>query len=535
MTFPLPPLTTLIFLPLLGALLTLLVSHPNAAQQAYNAKRTALFVSVVTLLLAAYVGWHFNPAQGGYQLMERKPWVPSFGLTYLLGVDGISLPLMLLTALLTPLCLLASWNLTDRPKYFFASFLALEAAVMGVFAALDFILFYVFWEAMLIPMFLIIGIWGGEKRVYAALKFFLYTFVGSVLMLVAILYLYAQAGTFDIPALTAALRENPALMSPLAAQLVFLAFFAAFAVKVPMWPFHTWLPDAHVQAPTAGSVILAGVLLKMGAYGFLRFSLPMLPEASAHFAPFIFVLSAIAVVYAALVAYAQTDIKKMIAYSSVSHMGLVTLALFAAPLGGGETALHGGLLVMLNHGIVSAGLFLAIGVVYERLHTRDLTKFGGLVVYMPRYAFVLMTLTLAAVALPGTNGFVGEFLSLAGSFPAAPVATAVATTGVIFGALYMLWLYRKMVFGTPSAFVEKHKRDLPDLGWRESLIFAPLIILVPLLGILPGLAMDMWRAPVEAMDMWRAPVEAMVATEHVTPTVIPAQAGTQSDGGGVHE
>ncbi|MFZ2587646.1 MAG: NADH-quinone oxidoreductase subunit M [Alphaproteobacteria bacterium] len=513
-------LTLLILTPLLGGVLTLFSRG--------GAKHVALAVSIITLALAAYMGWHFNPAQAGYQFAASHAWLPAWGLTYTVGVDGISLPLMLLTALLTPLCLLASWKVESKPHQFFSAFLALEAAVLGVFCALDFILFYVFWEAMLIPMFLIIGVWGGENRVYAALKFFLYTFVGSVLMLVAILYLYAKTGTFDVALITSALHTNPALITPLAGQLIFLAFFAAFAVKIPMWPVHTWLPDAHVQAPTAGSVILAGVLLKMGAYGFLRFSLPMLPEASHTFAPMIFTLSAVAVVYAALVAYAQTDIKKMIAYSSVSHMGLVTLAMFS----GTETGFHGSLLVMLNHGIVSAGLFLAIGVIYERLHTRDLTKFGGLVQYMPQYAFVMMTLTLAAVALPGTNSFVGEFLGLAGSFPTAPLATAIATTGVIFGALYMLWLYRNMFFGEPSKFVKDHllpKSNTPtlqhsniDLSLREWTIFLPLLILIPLLGILPNLAMDMWREPVKILAATAAsaipPVPVVVLVEQPAAT-----------------
>jgi NADH-quinone oxidoreductase subunit M len=496
-------LTLIIFLPLFGAVATYVARQP---------KYVALGTSLVTLALSLRALVAFNGELFGYQLVEHAPWLPAFGISYHLGVDGISLPFILLTTLLTPLCLLASWHVEKKTAGFFAAFLALESFVIGVFSSLDFVLFYVFWEAMLIPMFLIIGIWGGENRVYAALKFFLYTFLGSVLMLVAGLYLYAHAGTFDIPGLTAALAKG-SLVSPLAARLLFLAFFAAFAVKVPMWPVHTWLPDAHVQAPTAGSVILAGVLLKMGAYGFLRMSLPFFPEASAYFAPFIWTLSAVAVIYGALAAYAQTDIKKLIAYSSVSHMGLVTLAMFA----GSETALHGALLVMVNHGIVSAGLFLAVGVVYDRLHTRDLPKYGGLVQLMPQYAFVMMVLTLAAVALPGTNSFVGEFLGLAGSWSAAPVYTAFATTGVVFGALYMLWLYRKMVFGVPSRFIAAHKADLPDLTAREWTIFLPLLALIPLLGLQPSLAMDLWRMPVTELSAAYAPALSAKASAKAEP------------------
>jgi NADH-quinone oxidoreductase subunit M len=387
-----------------------------------------------------------------------------------------------------------------------ASLLALSGLVNGVFCANDFILFYVFFEASLIPLYILIGKWGGQNRVYAALKFFLYTFAGSVLMLVAGLWLGVQAGTFNFTA-----WGPVAHALPLATQLLlFGAFFAAFAVKIPMWPVHTWLPDAHVQAPTAGSVILAGVLLKLGAYGLLRFNLPLFPLATEVLAPAIFWLAAIAVVYAALVAWVQTDVKKLIAYSSVSHMGIVTLGLFSQT----EAGLHGALLVMINHGIISAGLFLAIGVVYERLHTREVKKLGGLASLMPGFAFTLMMLTLAAVALPGTNGFVGEFLGLAGSFPIAPWATAVATTGVIFGAMYMLMFTRAMLFDEPSTYVREHRAAATDLSVREWLVFLPLLVLIPLLGIKPGLAMDLWRAPVAALE--RAPV-------NPTPLVLPTQ------------
>lgn len=487
-------LSALIFVPLLAAGILMLV--PQKAS-----RWVALILSLAPLKYAALALYFFNPAQPGLQFTETHTWLPALNIVYALGVDGLSLPLIALNALLTPLCILASWHHEKNPRAFFAAFLALEGFVNGVFAAQDFILFYVLWEAMLIPMFLIIGLWGGENRVYATLKFFLYTFLGSILMLVAGLWMYHVSGTFSMPLWAAT-------DFPLGAQnLLFLAFFAAFAVKIPMFPFHTWLPDAHVQAPTAGSVILAGILLKMGGYGFLRFSLPMLPDASALFAPYIFILSAVAVVYAALVAYAQTDIKKLIAYSSVSHMGLVTLGIFS----GTETGLHGAMLVMLNHGIVSAGLFLMVGIIYTRLHTRELANFGGLAGPMPAYAFTAMVLTLAAVALPGTNSFVGEFLALAGAFPTAPIATIVATTGVIFGALYMLHLYRGMFFNTPSSFVKEHS-PLKDLSAREWTVFLPLLILIPVLGVKPALVTTLWEEPVKALSIRYLP--------HLQPPVI---------------
>jgi NADH-quinone oxidoreductase subunit M len=515
-------LSALIFVPLLAALIVMLVPHKAA-------KWVALILSLAPLKYTALALYFFNPVQPGLQFIESHPWLPSLNITYALGMDGLSLPLLALNCLLTPICILASWNMGaaptshqspvtshQPPRAFLASLLALEGAVNGVFVAQDFILFYLMWEAMLIPMFFIIGLWGGENRVYATIKFFLYTFLGSVLMLVAGLYMYHVSGTFSLPLWAQ-------FDFPLGAQnLLFLAFFAAFAVKIPMFPFHTWLPDAHVQAPTAGSVVLAGILLKMGGYGFLRFNLPMLPDASAYFAPAIFTLSAVAVVYAALVAYAQTDIKKMIAYSSVSHMGLVTLGIFS----GTETGLHGAMLVMLNHGIVSAGLFLMVGVIYARLHTRELSHFGGLAHVMPAYAFVSMVLMLAAVALPGTNSFIGEFLSLAGSYPIAPLATIAATTGVIFGALYMLHLYRGMFFNTPSQYVKDHlktpepqtsKTRLPDgdLSLREWSYFLPLLLLIPLLGLQPNLAMNLWTQPVQALSQRYLP-------HLLPPIVIPA-------------
>lgn len=482
-----PILSILTFLPILGALVVLLVKSQDEAVQNRNARHVALWISLGNLLLAGVMLSSFSISTSTMQMVEQHAWLPAFNINYHLGVDGISVLFVVLTALLTPICIAVSWNsITSRVKQYLAAFLALEGCVIGVFCALDFVLFYVFWEAMLIPMFLIIGIWGGENRVYATLKFFLYTFAGSVLMLVAMLYLYnASGGSFDIQNLAGlelALLEQ---------KWLWLALFAAFAVKVPMWPFHTWLPDAHVQAPTAGSVILAGILLKMGAYGFLRFSIPILPDASEFFTPLIYTLSVVGIIYAALVAFVQTDVKKMIAYSSVSHMGFVTLGIFAAT----EDAVSGAIMQMVNHGIVSSALFMLVGVVYDRLHTRDLAKFGGLVQPMPIFAAVMMIFTLASVALPGTNSFVGEFLILSGSYKVAQWPTVLATIGVVLGALYMLWLYRKMVMGVPQAQVAK----LTDMTTRERMMFVPLIILVFYLGLVPNPTLKLMQPSVEKL------------------------------------
>ncbi len=477
-------LSSLILLPITTALLVLLAPRGLA-------KQLALLGALGTLALCGPLYMGFHPNTAGLQFTESYSWLPSLGVNFTLGIDGIALALLLLNNLLTPLVVLASWKEARNTPAFMACLLGLAGLVNGVFAATDFILFYVFFEASLIPLYLLIGLWGGKERVYAALKFFLYTFAGSVLMLVAGLYLGTQAGTFDFT------QWGPTAQAlPLGMQVVlFLAFLAAFAVKIPMWPVHTWLPDAHVQAPTAGSVILAGVLLKLGAYGLLRFNLPLFPEAVTLLAPYLMWAGAIAVVYAALVAWVQTDVKKLIAYSSVSHMGLVTMGLFSDT----ETGLHGALLIMVNHGIVSAGLFLVIGIMYERLHTREMKNLGGLAALMPGYAFALVVLMLAAVALPGTNGFVGEFLGLAGSFAAAPWATALATTGVVFGAVYMLVFTRSLLFQAPSRFVMEHKAACTDMNPREWLVLLPLLLFIPLLGIKPHLAMDLWRAPVAAL------------------------------------
>ncbi len=478
-----PILSFLTFMPIIGALLVMLVKDGDQETENRNARMLALWVSGITFLLSIVMLGGFDP-DAGMQFVEDHPWMTNFGIRYTMGVDGISVLFVLLTTLLTPICVLVSWeSITKNVRAFMACFLLLEGAVIGVFCAMDFLLFYVFWEAMLIPMFLIIGVWGGENRIYASVKFFLYTFVGSVLMLIAMMYLYfANGSSFDI------LTMQTLNLSETAQYWLFLAMFAAFAVKVPMWPFHTWLPDAHVQAPTAGSVILAGVLLKMGAYGFLRFSLPMFPEAVELFRPLMYALSAIAIVYAALVAFAQTDIKKMIAYSSVSHMGFVTLGIFAAT----PESIQGALMQMLNHGVVSAALFMLIGVIYDRMHTRDLERFGGLVNSMPVYAAVFMVFTMASVALPGTNSFVGEFLILTGAYPVAQGATVIAASGVVLGAVYMLWLYRRMVFGEIKSDEVKNQKDMTE---REKLMFVPLILLVFYMGLMPNRTLEILEAP----------------------------------------
>ncbi|MBF0123894.1 MAG: NADH-quinone oxidoreductase subunit M [Magnetococcales bacterium] len=475
-------LTLVTFLPLVAALVILLLGRRD---EGGTARLVALATSLLTFLISLIIYAGFDPGKANFQFVQEVSWIPSFGINYRMGVDGISLPFVLLTALLTPICILASWQTIQKRVYeYMIAFLTLESFVIGVFCALDFVLFYVLWEAMLIPMFLIIGVWGGPRRVYAALKFFLYTLAGSVLMLIAILALAWQGGTFSIPELMAL---------PLSFNFqvwVFLAFFVSFAVKVPMWPVHTWLPDAHVEAPTAGSVILAGILLKMGAYGFLRFSLPMLPDASHFFAPFIYGLSLVAIVYTALVALVQTDLKKLIAYSSVSHMGFVTIGLFTF----NQQGIEGGILQMVNHGIVSGALFLLVGVVYDRLHTRDIVKFGGLALRMPVYATFFMIFTMASVGLPGTNGFVGEFLILLGAYQSSKWVAVVATTGVVLGAAYMLWMYKRVVFGVIRNPEVEH---LSDLSPREVALFVPLLLLVFWIGFYPVPFMDLFHVSVQ--------------------------------------
>ena len=470
MGFPLLSLIT--FLPLLGALIIMMVRGDEQVV-ASNARWTALWTSLITFGLSLILWAQFDKTSVDYQFVEQVSWLPEFGVSYIMGVDGISILFILLSTLLTPICILASWeSVQSRVREYMVAFLILETMMVGMFAALDFMLFYIFFEAVLIPMFLIIGIWGGARRVYASYKFFLYTLLGSVLMLLAIIALWYQAGTTNIAEL--AEYDIPFNMQ----VWLFLAFFASFAVKVPMWPVHTWLPDAHVEAPTAGSVILAGVLLKMGAYGFLRFSLPLLPEASLYFAPFIYVLSIVAVVYTSLVALAQTDMKKLIAYSSVAHMGIVTLGIFTF----NQQGIEGALFTMLSHGVVSGALFLCVGVLYDRVHSREIARYGGVAKIMPAYALIFMLFTMASVALPGTAGFPGEFLVILGAWAVNPWVAFGAALGMILGAAYMLFLYRRVAFGR---ILREDLKSLLDLSPREYAIFAPLIVLTLWMGIYP--------------------------------------------------
>jgi len=481
-----PLLSLLTFLPLLGAAIILSVRGDEAVV-ARNARWAALWTSLLVFLLSLILWARFNRGTADFQFVERVSWLPEFGVGYHMGVDGISVLFVLLSTALTPICVLASWEaITARVREYMVAFLVLETMMVGMFCALDMLVFYVFFEGVLIPMFLIIGVWGGARRVYAAYKFFLYTLLGSVLMLLAILYLWREAGTTDIP-------EIYRHAIPAAAQTwIFFAFLASFAVKVPMWPVHTWLPDAHVEAPTAGSVILAGVLLKMGAYGFLRFSLPMLPQASADFAPLIFSLSVVAIVYTSLVALAQEDMKKLIAYSSVAHMGIVTLGIFTFT----HQGISGALFTMLSHGVVSGALFLCVGVLYDRVHSREIARYGGVAKIMPAYALVFMLFTMASLALPGTAGFPGELLVIVGAFQVNPWVALGATMGMVLGAAYMLYLYRRVVFGR---ITREDLRALLDLSPREYAVFAPLILLTLWMGVYPSSFLDFFEATVAAM------------------------------------
>lgn len=468
-----PILSLVTFLPLVGALFILLIRGDEAVV-ARNARMTALWTSSITFFLSLMLWTGFDRKSAAFQFVEKNPWIESFGINYHMGVDGISVLFVLLSTLLTPICILASWDaIKVRVREYMIAFLVLETLMVGMFCALDFVLFYIFFEGVLIPMFLIIGVWGGQRRVYAAIKFFLYTLTGSVLMLLAILAIYLQAGTTDVPTLL-----KYALPGDIQYWL-WLAFFASFAVKVPMWPVHTWLPDAHVEAPTAGSVILAGVLLKMGAYGFLRFSVPMLPVATDFFTPMVFTLSIIAVIYTSLVALVQLDMKKLIAYSSVAHMGFVTLGIFTL----NQQGVTGAIFQMLSHGIVSAALFLCVGVIYDRMHTREIARYGGLAERMPVYAFFFMVFMLASVGLPGTSGFVGEILILVGLFQVSTWAATLAATGVILGAAYMLWLYRRVIFGK---LTKNDLKSIMDMNRREVAVFTPLLVLTILMGVYPG-------------------------------------------------
>ncbi|MDX2095516.1 MAG: NADH-quinone oxidoreductase subunit M [Alphaproteobacteria bacterium] len=467
-------LTLLVVLPLVCAGLVYFLGR-DAQHGAARARWGALVATLGMFFLSLALLPDFDSSSHAFQFVEKAPWFVGYDINYHLGIDGISLWLVLLTTFLMPICVACSWkSITTRVGEFMALFLILEALVIGTFVALDLLLFYLFFEAVLIPMYLIIGIWGGKNRIYAAYKFFLYTLAGSVLFLLAVLYLYFTFNTTDIPTLMA---QVPSL--GLATQKwLWLAFFASFAVKVPMWPVHTWLPDAHVQAPTAGSVILAGILLKLGAYGFLRFSLPMLPDASHYYADFVFVLSIIAVVYTSLVALVQEDMKKLIAYSSVAHMGFVTLGIFSFT----QQGVDGAVFQMISHGVVSGALFLCVGVVYDQLHTREIKQYGGVVQVMPYFAAFFMLFTMASAGLPATSGFVGEILVLVGSYQAAPWATAGAATGLVLGAAYMLWLYRRVMFGE---ITNPQVREMNDANRIQWLYFVPLAVAVLWLGIHP--------------------------------------------------
>ncbi|MDQ0454011.1 NADH-quinone oxidoreductase subunit M [Rhizobium paknamense] len=480
-----PILSTVTFLPLVGVAL-LLFMRDDTQSGRRNVLTISLLTTVATFIVSLFVWIGFDNSNPGFQMVEYHEWLNT-GIAYHLGVDGISMLFVVLTAFLMPFCVLASWESVEkRIKEYMIAFLILEVMMVGVFVSLDIVLFYVFFEAGLIPMFIIIGVWGGKDRVYASYKFFLYTLLGSVLMMLAIMAMYWDAGTTDITKLLAH-------TFPVHLQIVlWLAFFASFAVKMPMWPVHTWLPDAHVQAPTAGSVILAGIMLKLGGYGFIRFSLAMFPVASDYFAPFVFALSVIAIIYTSLVALMQEDMKKLIAYSSVAHMGYVTMGIFAA----NHQGLQGALFQMISHGFVSGALFLCVGVIYDRMHTREIAAYGGLVNNMPKYALAFMVFTMANVGLPGTSGFIGEFLTLIGVFRANTWVALFAATGVILSAAYALWLYRRVIFG---ALEKDALKGLLDLSVREKLTLYPLIALTILFGVYPAPIFDATTASVNML------------------------------------
>ncbi len=478
-----------------AAILAIFLRGEDAAAQR-NAKWVALIATSVTFLVSLFILFDFDPQNTGFQFVEEHEWL--LGLKYKMGVDGISILFVMLTTFMMPITIAASWNVTVRVKEYMIAFLILETLMLGVFMALDLVLFYLFFEAGLIPMFLIIGIWGGKERIYASFKFFLYTFLGSVLMLVAMVAMFSDAGTTDIPSLMRH-QFGSEDFSVLGIHIVggmqtlmFLAFFASFAVKMPMWPVHTWLPDAHVQAPTAGSVVLAAILLKMGGYGFLRFSLPMFPVGAEVLTPLVLWMSAIAIVYTSLVALAQEDMKKLIAYSSVAHMGYVTMGIFAA----NQQGIDGAIFQMLSHGFISGALFLCVGVIYDRMHTREIDAYGGLVNRMPAYALIFMLFTMANVGLPGTSGFIGEFLTLIGVFQVNTWVALVATTGVILSAAYALWLYRRVVLGD---LIKESLKSISDMTARERAIFAPLVVMTLLLGVYPSLVTDITGPAVEAL------------------------------------
>ncbi|ESR25124.1 NADH-quinone oxidoreductase subunit M [Lutibaculum baratangense] len=489
-----PLLSVVTFLPLVGALFIFAIRGDDEIS-IRNARYVALWTTILTFILSLFIWFGFDYENPGFQFVEETEWLGD-AISYRMGVDGISVLFVILSTFLMPFCILASWeSVRIRVKEYMIAFLVLETMMIGVFTALDAVLFYLFFEAGLIPMFIIIGVWGGQRRVYASFKFFLYTLVGSLLMLLAIMAMYFTAGTTDIPTLLA--YDFPVEMQ----YWLWLAFFASFAVKMPMWPVHTWLPDAHVEAPTAGSVILAGILLKMGGYGFLRFSLPMFPDASDYFAPLVFVLSVVAIIYTSLVALRQEDIKKLIAYSSVAHMGFVTMGIFTGTVQG----VQGGIFQMISHGIVSGALFLCVGVVYDRMHTREIAAYGGLINRMPLYALAFLVFTMANVGLPGTSGFVGEFLTLIAAFQVNTWVAFFATFGVILSAGYALFLYRRVIFG---ALEKESLRSISDLNWREIAVLAPLVVLTILFGFWPMPILDVTGPAVtQLVDHYQAAIE----------------------------
>ncbi|GAA6175036.1 NADH-quinone oxidoreductase subunit M [Sulfitobacter pacificus] len=507
-------LSIITFLPALAAAILAIFLRGDDAAAQRNAKWLALITTTATFVISLFVLFEFDPQDPGFQFVTEAEWL--LGLKYRLGVDGISVLFVMLTTFMMPLVIAASWNVDKRVKEYMIAFLLLETLMLGVFMALDLILFYLFFEAGLIPMFLIIGIWGGANRIYASFKFFLYTFLGSVLMLVAMVAMFADAGTTCIGGCDISLLNHQfgyESFSVLGIQIVggmqtlmFLAFFASFAVKMPMWPVHTWLPDAHVQAPTAGSVVLAAILLKMGGYGFLRFSLPMFPVGADVMAPLVLWMSAIAIVYTSLVALVQEDMKKLIAYSSVAHMGFVTMGIFAA----NQQGVDGAIFQMISHGFISGALFLAVGVIYDRMHTREIDAYGGLVNRMPVYALIFLFFTMANVGLPGTSGFVGEFLTLVAVFQVNTWVAAVAATGVIFSAAYALWLYRRVVLGE---LIKESLKGIKDMSAREKWIMAPLVAMTLLLGVYPALVLDMIGPSVSALvENYASAVEAADTT-----------------------
>jgi len=497
----LPILSLVTFLPLVGALFILFV-RGDAETVARQSRFVALWTTLLVFVLSLFIWFGFEAGTAEFQFVERFDWLPQYRIGYHMGVDGISMLFVILATFLMPICILASWESIEKMvREYMIAFLILETMMVGMFCALDMVLFYVFFEGVLIPMFLIIGVWGGGRRVYSAFKFFLYTLTGSVLLLVALLAMYFQVGTTDIPSLM------DAQFSREMQYWLWLGMFASFAVKVPMWPVHTWLPDAHVDAPTAGSVILAGVLLKMGGYGFLRFSIPMLPEASDYFAPLVFTLSIIAIVYTSLVALVQDDMKKLIAYSSVAHMGYVTVGVFAV----NQQAVEGAIFQMLSHGVVSGALFLCVGVVYDRLHTREIGRYGGLANNMPKYAFVFMVFMLASVGLPGTAGFVGEFMVLTGVFQVNSWVALLAASGVVLGATYMLFLYRRVIWGE---LTKADVKEMLDLDRREIAIFAPILFVVMWMGIYPLPFLDVMSESVaQLVSNYQAALKAAGQTE----------------------